>query len=322
MTYAAWAPRPHLAVVALAAILAITAAWWALALWPLGPDAPSWIVVTREVCFGATPTGLPNAGGWLLLTGEPIGMLAILMVVWGADLRQGLAALHKRLPGRVASSMVVVAGLVGLTAAGWRVAAAAGAGAPETFSLSAPLPRRGTAPAPALTLVDQRGATTTLTSYRGRWVLVTFAFGHCEDICPVIVQHARQARRDAGALAVPLLVVTLDPWRDTPDRLSAIAAAWELGAEDRVLSGSVADVNGALDAWRVARQRDETTGDLVHGSTIVVVDPEGREAWRIDGAPQRVREALDIVVRESGAAIGSAPIGSALTPRPAAAPPN
>lgn len=292
-------PSGNLAVVAFATILAITAAWWALALWPLGAEAPQWIVVTREVCFGASHTGLPHAGGWLLLIGEPIGMLAVLMIVWGRDLRAGLHNLHRHLPGRLVSTAVVLAMATGLVAAGKRVASATGRDPGEAFSLSAPLPSRTTTPAPALALRNQHGAVTDLASYRGQWVMVTFAFGHCDDICPIIVDHAKRARRDEGAEFVPLLVVTLDPWRDTPDRLPSIAHMWELGSDDRLLSGSVAEVNAALDAWGIARVRDENTGEVAHGSTIVVVDPAGRAAWRVEGAPQRVREALGIIVRES-----------------------
>ena len=289
-------PRPPLAVVALAVILVITAAWWALALWPLGADAPQWVVVTREVCFGATHTGLPHAGGWLLLIGEPIGMVAILVIVWGAELREGLARMHRRMAGRLASVAVVTASVVGLVAAGQRVAAARGLDSPEPFSISAPLPPRLDAPAAPLVLRDHVGTVTDLASYRGQWVMVTFAFGHCDDICPVIVDHAKRARADEGAEQVPLLVVTLDPWRDTPDRLPGIAASWALGPDDRLLGGSVRDVNAALDTWRIGRTRDERTGDVFHGSTIVVIDPEGRAAWRVEGAPQRVREALRLAV--------------------------
>lgn len=284
--------RPPLAVVALGAILALTAAWWALALWPLGAGAPAWIALTREVCFGATRTELPHAGGWVLLFGEPIGMLALLHVVWGAELRAGLARLHRHVAWRVASGVIVLALASGLVAAARVVTRASGGGLTEPFALNAPLPERSAAPALPLALVDQRGDRTTLASYAGRWVMVTFAFGHCEDICPVIVQHARRARADAGHPEVPLLVVTLDPWRDTPDRLATIAVAWELAPHDRVLGGTVDDVTAALDAWGIARVRDLQTGDIGHGSTLVLVDPEGRAAWRLEGAPDRIREAL------------------------------
>ena len=291
-------PRPSLAVVALAAILGISAGWWWLALAPLGADAPAWLVLTREVCFGASRTGLPHAGGWLLLVGEPIGMLAVLTIVWGAELRAGLARFHGSFVGRAATTVVTLLLATGLLAAGRRVADARGLAGGEAFVISAALPARGHAPAPPLALRDQLGSVTRLDAYRGRWVMVTFAFGHCEDICPVIVHQAKRARADEGADSVPLLVVSLDPWRDAPERLGAIATAWELAPHDRALSGSVDEVNAALDAWRIARQRDPDTGMISHGSVIVLVDPDGREAWRIEGAPQRVREALAIVQRE------------------------
>ncbi len=277
---------------ALGAILALTAAWWALALWPLGAAAPEWIARTREVCFGATRTELPHAGGWVLLFGEPIGMLALLHVVWGAELRAGLARLRRHVAWRIASGVVVLALASGLIGAVRVVVRTSGGGRTEPFALNAPLPERGAAPVPPLALVDQRGERVTLASYAGRWVMVTFAFGHCEDICPVIVQHARLARADADRPEVPLLVVTLDPWRDTPNRLATIATAWELAPHDRVLSGTVDEVTAALDVWGIARVRDQRTGDIGHGSTLILVDPEGRAAWRLEGAPARIREAL------------------------------
>lgn len=290
-------PRPPLAAAALLAILGISAAWWALALWPLEPSAPAWLLRTREVCFGATHTGLPHAGGWLLLIGEPLGFLGVLVVVWGEELRADLRWIRSRRAGRVALAFIAVVTVSGLYASVRRVVAAAGGGG-EPFALSAELSARGTAAAPALALHDQRGDRVSLEQFAGRWVLVTFAFGHCEDICPVIVEHTRRARADEGAWEMPILVVSLDPWRDTPDRLPGIATAWMLGDEDRVLSGSVEDVNATLDRWRIGRQRDPDTGMIAHGSTIVLVDPAGREAWRVEGAPQRIREAIRLAQAE------------------------
>lgn len=284
-------PRPPLAAAALAGIIAITVAWWALALWPLGADAPAWIARTREVCFGAGRTSLPHAGGWILLIGEPIGMIAVLRIVFGDELREDLAALHRRPLGRLASGLTLLLLLSGLFATLRRVAAAQG-GFAEPFVTATALPPRSDAPAPPLRLVREDGLRVRLEDLRGSWVLVTFAFGHCEEICPTIVQHARDARREAGRPDIPLFVVTLDPWRDTPDRLASIAAAWQLAPGDHVLGGTVEEVTAMLDLWRIGRVRDVTTGDIGHGSTIAVIDPAGRLAWRLDGAPQRIREAL------------------------------
>lgn len=293
-------PRPPLAAVALAAILAISAGWWALALWPLEPTAPEWLLRTREVCFGSTHSGLPHAGGWLLLIGEPIGLIGFLAIVWGEELRADLRRIRAHAAGGLTMAVMAILVVSGLFASVRRVAAASGGGS-EPFALNAELPARSVALAPALSLIDQSGEAVSLAQFAGRWVMVTFAFGHCEDICPVIVEHARRARADESATDIPIFVVTLDPWRDTPDRLAFIAGAWQLEGEDRVLSGSVEIVNATLDRWRIARERDENTGMIAHGSTIVLVDPQGREAWRVEGSPQRIREAIALARAESKA---------------------
>ena len=284
--------RPGLALTTLVAILVVTAAWWALALWPVGAASPAWLVRTRAVCFGTAATGLPDAGGWILLVGEPLGMLVALTVMWGDSVRADLQRLLRHPLGRFVGTCLVLAVAVGMFGAARRVAEARGVGQRESFVAIAPLPPRTAAAAPAFALVDQHARATTLGDVRGQWAIVTFAFGHCETMCPLIVHDVLRARREQKAADVPLFVITLDPWRDTPDRLASMAAGWELGPGDRVLSGDITRVNATLDAWGIARRRDENTGNIEHGSTVVVIDPDGHVAWRIEGSPDRVAEAL------------------------------
>jgi protein SCO1/2 len=112
---------------------------------------------------------------------------------------------------------------------------------------------------------------------------VTFAYAHCETVCPVLVAEAVRARERLTGRAPALVVVTLDPWRDTPARLPAIAAAWKLPADALVLSGSVADVEAALDRWNVARARDPRTGEVTHPNLVYIVDANGRIAYSTVG---------------------------------------
>jgi cytochrome oxidase Cu insertion factor (SCO1/SenC/PrrC family) len=79
------------------------------------------------------------------------------------------------------------------------------------------------------------------------------------------------------------MVVTLDPWRDTPERLASLASHWRLAQNDRVLSGAVQDVESALDKLGIARTRDEMTGDVTHATTVMVLDLRGRITLRADG---------------------------------------
>ncbi len=281
--------RGGIALLALYALLVITAAWWALALWPVA-EAPAWLARTRALCFGAAPGGLPNAGGWLLLLGQPLGMTAVLLVVWGGEVRTALTRLRAHAAGRLLLGVTAIALLAGATLAAARVRTADA----EPFD-----PVGGYAvrtrindPAPALGLVDQAGDSISLDRFAGRPVLVTFAFAHCQTVCPVVVHEALEAQRAAADRRPALLVVTLDPWRDTPARLPAIAAGWSLGGDAHVLSGEVSAVERVLSAWRIPRARNEATGDLSHPAVVYVVSPEGRLTYVLPGGTAALTAAL------------------------------
>lgn len=292
--------RERIALGALAAILAITATWWTLALWPLPASTPAWLLRTRAVCFGSTSTGLPDAAGWTALIGQPALMLGILLVVWGDSITAGLGAVAQSRVGRITLRSVALVLIGAALAATARVAGATGAGAGDVSAAAvvpapSPLPSnypRLERPAPALDLVDQHGAAVTLERFRGRPVLVTFAYAHCETVCPLVVQDVLRARRALADLPAPpaVVVVTLDPWRDTPSRLPSIAVQWRLEGDAVVASGSVAAVEAVLDRWDIARARDTRTGELTHPAVVYVVDRSGKIAYAINGGAEAVAE--------------------------------
>jgi protein SCO1/2 len=278
-------------------VLAITASWWALALWPMSDAAPDWLARTRLVCFGATRTGLPDAGGWMLLVGQPLGMMIMLFAVWGDEVRAGFAALLGRVSGQISVGVTAAALVIGLVAAGTRVrnANAAPFDANPADDLAAQLtPLRD--PAAEIGLVNQAGDTVSLAAYRGRAVLVTFAFGNCQTVCPLVV-HASLAARDKIAATMPertpaIVVVTLDPWRDTPSRLSSIAERWGLTGDAHVVSGAVDDVERTLNRWRIPRVRNGQTGDITHPSIVYVVGPDGRLRYAVNGTSEQIIAAI------------------------------
>lgn len=282
-----------LALTALGAILLISVGWWAAALWPLPTATPEWVVRARAACFGTTESGLPNAGGWILLVGTPLTMLAALLVIWGGAVRGGLWRLARSAGGRRLLAAVATALVVGGVAAYARVASAyvgarVEAGTePATRSRLARLDRE----APPLALQDHHGRPVRLEDFRGRPVLLTFAYGKCETVCPVIVQSVRSAQAELAELAPVVLVVTLDPWRDTPLRLPHIAETWRLPADAYLLGGDVAAVEATLDAWQVARSRDPRTGEVLHPSLVYVIDADGRIAFAVTGNAEQIVQA-------------------------------
>ena len=264
---------------ALGFILVATIVWWALALWPLPDAPPAWLARTREVCFGAVHNGLPTASGWMALILEPLTLLGAVMVVWGGQVREGMKVLWAGTMGRGVLAVAMLTLTAGLTLAAGRVMAAASTGDPADSSAPAVTPRSG--PPPPLALLDQSGAGFSWARLDGRPAIVGFAYAHCATVCPTLVHDLVAAR--GGDSSPALVLVTLDPRRDTPSRLASVANEWGLAAGDFLLGGEVAEVEATIAEWGIPWQRDSLTGEIAHGTQLFVVGPEGRMEWVVGG---------------------------------------
>ena len=250
--------------------------------------APEWLARTQAVCFGISLDGLPEPYGWVSLVVGPASMLIAYGVIFRADIHAALGVLRASVPGNLTLVLVLAATIAEAVFVGGRVQTGLALRAAQRAlpnaeqGMPADLPR-GQARAPELGLVDQHGDTVTLASLRGKTVVLTFAFAHCQTICPTLVKRIQGA---AGQMPddVELLIVTLDPWRDTPAALPAIAKGWSLQDRQHVLSGPVDDVTRVLDAFEVKRGRDEKTGEVSHPALMAVIDGDGRLAYLLSGA--------------------------------------
>ena len=227
------------------------------------------------------PGGLPDAGGWILLIGRAARHARI------APCRLGCST-PRRSPPTTEQSLV---GGGTDRRAGDRVD---GRRLHGSSSRGGCRGRRGATLAPAgvltgadldvaaLELLDQHGRRRSLAQFGQGPALLTFAFGHCTTVCPTIVRDLQRVRVSARRSDVSLIVLTLDPWRDTPSRLAALADQWGLPSTDLVLSGSVAEVERALDALGVTRRRAPATGDVAHVGMVMLLNG-GRVRGRVDG---------------------------------------
>ena len=282
-------------LVALVVVVAVTAAWWALALWPTGPNAPNWLARTQEVCFGVRAGGLPDAAGWIGLIASPLGMLAMLLAAG----RTSFGRLRRRvLELRWLQATTLAIGLFVLTsglAAFARVRSLSAEAAGELIQNELGSAVKTNHAAPALRLTDQTGAVRDLADFSGRIVLVAFAYAHCETVCPVLVRQAvqaQQALRKHMRPAPVVMIITLDPARDTPSRLPTMARQWQLGPDGYVLSGTVAEVQSVLDDWQIARTYDPANGNVTHAAVAYVVNRKGRVEYETLAPSQELLEHL------------------------------
>lgn len=157
-------------------------------------------------------------------------------------------------------------------------------------------------------LQDHRGDAFTNDDLKGQWTLLFFGFTHCPDVCPMTLAELSRAHDmldDAGLGGnVQTVFVTVDPKRDTPERLEAYVTNF---SDDFLgLTGSMEDIDVLARDLGIAHIRhDEDGGDdymVDHGASVLLVNPEGR-FQAVFGSPHRAREMvsdLDAILRFHG----------------------
>jgi protein SCO1 len=178
-------------------------------------------------------------------------------------------------PARVAYALLTLtvcaaAAVVGaaLAARGGEPAAAVGNG-PGGFAGALRPPG---AAAPDFRLRDADGELVRMRDYRGRPVVMTFVYSHCEDTCPGQVQTIRGALDDLGR-EVPVLAVSVDPANDTPASARRFVNEQRMTGRMRFLLGRERTLAPVWRGYGIAPQR----GSLDHSAYVVLVDARGRQ---------------------------------------------
>jgi protein SCO1/2 len=138
--------------------------------------------------------------------------------------------------------------------------------------------------APGFALRDQAGHEVSLAARRGHWVLVTFLYTHCPDVCPVIagnlnrVLKAQVARR----IGLSVLAVSVDPKRDTATAVKRYVHEHRLVPAFRYLIGTRAQLAPVWHKYHVAVLAG-TKKTVTHNAVTFLVDPQGKERLEYPG---------------------------------------
>jgi protein SCO1/2 len=121
-------------------------------------------------------------------------------------------------------------------------------------------------------LRDQDGKTVSLSSYRGRPVILTFMYSTCRDTCPLTAQQIKGAMDDLGH-DVPALAVSVDPAQDTPSRARRFLLRQGLTGRMRFLLGDRARLEPIWKAYGIAPQGKA----FDHSAYVLLIDRQGRQ---------------------------------------------
>ena len=132
--------------------------------------------------------------------------------------------------------------------------------------------------APPIALHDDAGRTVTLASFRGGYVLVTFLYTHCPDVCPLIASNLNAALRLVGAKAhhVSVIAVSVDPKGDTASAVRAYAKRMHLVPQFHYVIGTRAQLQRVWRAYQVEAV-SRKAGLVDHIAYTALVDPRGKE---------------------------------------------
>jgi protein SCO1/2 len=131
------------------------------------------------------------------------------------------------------------------------------------------------------TLKAAEGSEFRLSRYRGQVILLSFGYTFCPDICPTTLVELSQIRARLGGAAkrVQVAFITLDPARDTPERLRTYTTAFDptfIG-----LTGSDEQLAQVWKVYGVSAEKQVVSGTaaaylIAHSAYVYVIDQDGR----------------------------------------------
>jgi protein SCO1/2 len=135
--------------------------------------------------------------------------------------------------------------------------------------------------APAFVLDGSNGKKLSLHDYLGKVVIVEFGYTHCETVCPVWLDHLAEVYKKLGSAAggIQQIYVTVDPKRDTPERLREHLAIFNpsfLGA-----TGSPDELAAVQKAYGVVAEQVTSPNPALgyavnHSTSLYLIDRQGK----------------------------------------------
>lgn len=134
---------------------------------------------------------------------------------------------------------------------------------------------------PALSLTDQNGQVMQVDEMKDKWSLLFFGYTFCPDICPATLAQMRQLQGMLPAEAkdkLRIVLVTVDPHRDTPEQLKKYLAFFDPGFQG--LTGKQEDIQKLASAVSIPFIPADTSKEnytVDHSGNLVIIGPDGTQ---------------------------------------------
>jgi len=160
---------------------------------------------------------------------------------------------------------------------------------------------------PAFGLVSQTGDSVHLADLSGSVWVADFIFTHCAGTCPLMTAQLVRLQKSLAADApIKLVSISVDPARDTPERLAEYAKGYGATADRWLfLTGDKAQIHRlSIDGFHLS-VGDATPADLaagaeplMHSTRLALVDGSGHVRGYYDGTKDESVDELGAAVRK------------------------
>jgi len=293
--------------------MAGVAALWYIAFSPISTTTPEWLIIVRDICFGTREDGMPAGYGWLTLFFSPVSMLIAIFLIWSKSviINTVIYSLKKRSLFFIIFTLLISLLFFEIF---WVFKKLKIIQLKNNISYES-LPQNNKsidsyqkidAPFPRFSFYS-RNENNIETLYSNKHIkgpaVVTFAYAHCETICPVIIKNSIRGVENFNQIvsknqtdtSAKVYIISLDPWRDTPSMSKMIADQWKLPPDASIItSHDEKKINQLLDDLDVNRSRNEKTGEIIHPALVYILDSNSRIIFKLNNPDSRlIRDALN-----------------------------
>jgi len=174
-------------------------------------------------------------------------------------------------------------------------------GAAGAAAVATPLPGNSVYQLQA-TLLDASGRPRQWSDFRGQPRIATMFYGSCPYMCPLIIESGKAIDRSltpAERARLGVVMVSLDPKRDSPAALTALAKKRGIDARRwTLLRPEPRDVR-SLAAVLGIKYRALADGEFNHTSVLILLDADGRILARTETIGTKPDPEFLIAVRKA-----------------------
>lgn len=156
--------------------------------------------------------------------------------------------------------------------------------------------------APEFSLSSTLGKNIGLKDFTGKWLILTYGYMNCPDVCPTILSDLDKIQKEFGE-EIAIVFISLDPERDTVEQLNEYVKSFNenfIGA-----TGSIMELRQMASDYNIVFGKlqygeDSDSYSISHSAVMQLIDPDGYIVRRYRHGPpaEEIIDDMQLLINE------------------------